>query len=152
MESVPPVQAVEPVESVRSVECVRSVESVESVEPVEAAASEAGWRDPYGLGPDARISVGGYFPRVTGRPGELSGSCTTGGDGPLYAVAFVVPSRTEHAVPWSSAVPGAVATAACTAQVRVAGISGSRVIWMPGVMMCGDCAVVVGGARRGEVL
>ncbi|MEU9891831.1 hypothetical protein, partial [Sphaerisporangium sp. NPDC051011] len=116
------------------------------------AASEAGWRDPYGLGPDARISVGGYFPRVTGRPGEPPGSCTTGGDRPLYAVAFVVPSRTEHAVAWALAVPGVVAAAACTAQVRVAGISGSRVIWMPGVRMCDDCAVVVGGARRGEVL
>ncbi|RCG17415.1 hypothetical protein DQ384_39765 [Sphaerisporangium album] len=95
--------------------------------------------------------MGGYFPRVTGRPGEASGSRTTGGDGALlYAVAFVLPSRTEHAVPWASAVPGAVATAACAADVRVADISGSRVIWMPGVRMCGECATVVVARREGR--
>ncbi|MEU9888214.1 hypothetical protein [Sphaerisporangium sp. NPDC051011] len=126
-------------------------------EPVQPArAAEEIKDDPYGFGPTARISVGGYFPPTTGRrtPDGLEAPATTGGaprrDGRLYAVALVIGSMTEHAVRWSAAVPRAEATAACGIKVRVADISGSRVIWMPGVLMCQDCAAVVTGRAQRE--
>ncbi|GII66760.1 hypothetical protein Skr01_68450 [Sphaerisporangium krabiense] len=121
------------------------------------------WSDPYGLGPRARISVGGYFPGAAGwrfrgwetavlGEFQVSGSAGDGGaERQLYAVAYVVPSRVEHAVAWSVAVPHVNAEAACGVEARVADISGSRVIWTPGPMMCDGCAAVVTGrARPGE--
>lgn len=115
-------------------------------EPVDAEP-----RDPYGLGPNARISVGGYFPAKTGGPpGEPARSSVSSGS-PLYAVALVAPSWILHAVPWKAATPGVKARAACAIEARVADIAGSRVIWFVlDRMTCEDCAVVVTGAARQE--
>ncbi|MEU9888473.1 hypothetical protein [Sphaerisporangium sp. NPDC051011] len=114
-------------------------------EPVE---HEAG--DPYGFGPSAGISVGGYFPSGSVPPvsAPAEGAGRTADGGRLFAVAMVLLSWIEHAVPWSSAVPGALASTACDTRARVVDISGSRVIWMPGVLMCRDCAAVVADSRR----
>ncbi|RCG29867.1 hypothetical protein DQ384_16975 [Sphaerisporangium album] len=70
----------------------------------------------------------------------------------LYAVALVTGSLAEHAVPWPGAVPRSEAAAACGVLATVADIARSRVIWMPGVRMCQDCAVVVTGraSRDGQ--
>ncbi|MEV6982429.1 hypothetical protein AB0M95_14370 [Sphaerisporangium sp. NPDC051017] len=128
----------------------------EPVQPVRAAEGvKDDLRDPYGFGPAARISAGGYFPPTTGcrAPEGPEAAGTTGVPGQdrrLYAVALVIGSMTKHAVPWPAAVPRAEATAACGIKVRVADISGSRVIWMPGVLMCQDCAAVVTGRVRRE--
>ncbi|RCG29973.1 hypothetical protein DQ384_17590 [Sphaerisporangium album] len=93
--------------------------------------------------------MGGYFPGTSGPrtqgPSEAVGR--TVGGGRLFAVAMVTLSWTEHAVPWSLAVPGATTPAACGIRARVVDISGSRVIWMPGVLMCEECATVVTGSR-----
>ncbi|MEV6983784.1 hypothetical protein AB0M95_21355 [Sphaerisporangium sp. NPDC051017] len=110
-------------------------------------------RDPYGFGPGARISIGGYFPSsavdqvgpiVPIDPVPADGERLSG-DRQLYAVAYLLPSRTEHAVPWRVAVPGDDAATACGVRARVADISRSRVIWIPGPLMCHECASVVTG-------
>ncbi|GII63285.1 hypothetical protein Skr01_33700 [Sphaerisporangium krabiense] len=116
-------------------------------EPREEQLVDGQPRDPYGLGPNARRSVGGYFPAATGRPAE-DPARSSGEDGrERYAVALVVPSCVEHAVPWELAVPRATATTACGVQARVAEISGTRLIWERGRMMCQECAAVVTGRR-----
>ncbi|WP_147268743.1 hypothetical protein [Sphaerisporangium album] len=190
-----------------------------TTEPAKAAESlgpDIG--DPYGFGPGAWISVGGYFPPTTGqrtrerpqgvgdaldldRPyDDRPNSDRANSDRPhphraltdqaltdrpqahraqtgrpntdaahsdpartarpdagrsragqLYAVALVTGSFAEHAVPWPGAVPRAEAAAACGILATVADIARSRVIWMPGVRMCQDCAeVVTGRANRDQ--
>ncbi|RCG32120.1 hypothetical protein DQ384_06295 [Sphaerisporangium album] len=116
-----------------------------SREPAERGAEQ---RDVYGFGPDARISVGGYFPRLTlvdWREEEAPAPASAAG-GPLYAVAFLTPCLIRHAVLWEVATPNAVVAAACAVQARVAEISGVPVIWSRfDPMACEDCAVVVLG-------
>ncbi|MBB4699725.1 hypothetical protein [Sphaerisporangium siamense] len=79
-------------------------------------------------------------------PGDGAAPAAT--DGELHAVALVARSLTEHAVPWTVAVPRTRATTACGVVAVVADISRSRVIWMPGVLMCRECAAVVTGGRE----
>ncbi|GII87786.1 hypothetical protein Ssi03_57760 [Sphaerisporangium siamense] len=140
--------------------------SAGGLEPVERGN---GWCDPYGLGPWARISVGGYFPSASGwrfRGWETavldesqgsgsratSGSSRSAGGGgaerQLYAVAHVVPSRVEHAVAWSVAVPRVDAESACGVEATVADVFGARLIWTPGPVMCDGCAAIVTGRER----
>ncbi|MEV6980958.1 hypothetical protein AB0M95_06810 [Sphaerisporangium sp. NPDC051017] len=123
-----------------------------SREPAERGGEQ---RDPYGFGPGARISVGGYFPRLTlvdqrdeEAPTPASGPAVSG---PLFAVAFLTLSWIRHAVLWKVATPNAMVAAACAVQARVAEISGVPVIWSRfDPMACEDCAVVVLGQSEQE--
>ncbi|MEU9888684.1 hypothetical protein [Sphaerisporangium sp. NPDC051011] len=103
--------------------------------------------DPYGLGPNASISVGGYFPKlslVDDLWSEPRGPIEPIARGPIYAVAFVGASGIQHAVPWKTAVPHVPAAAACAAQATVAAIRGVPIIWTPtDHMACEDCAIAV---------
>ncbi|MEV6981629.1 hypothetical protein AB0M95_10285 [Sphaerisporangium sp. NPDC051017] len=106
--------------------------------------------DPYGFGPGAGISVGGYFPRTTllGTQERARGTEAVVSR-PSYAVGLVVPSWILHAVPWDAAVPGVATTAMCAAKARVAAISRLPVIWTPlDPMACQDCAVAVAATRE----
>ncbi|MEU9888551.1 hypothetical protein [Sphaerisporangium sp. NPDC051011] len=113
----------------------------------EGEAAEPDGRDPYGFGPNAGISVGGYFPRLSlvddlwAEPRE---PIEPPAHGPSHAVGFVGASGIQHAVPWRTAVPHVPAAAACAAQATVVAISGVPVIWTPtDHMTCEDCAIAV---------
>ncbi|RCG30018.1 hypothetical protein DQ384_17830 [Sphaerisporangium album] len=113
-----------------------------------AEPPEAEPTDPYGFGPGARISVGGYFPRLSLVDGLWSegprGPITPLARGPIYAVAFVGASGIQHAVPWKTAIPFVAAAAACAAQATVTAISGVPVMWTPtDHLACEDCAVAI---------